>query len=59
MRFDGEQEAVGVIARTLDEGRSVMLTRSSHGRETERNSVVLNPADAGVEEGSAEAGQCL
>ena len=61
--FDGEQGALEVIARALDEQRSLVLTRARYDRETETNGVVINLANGVLvrvsQTDSAEAGQYL
>ncbi|GAA2396819.1 hypothetical protein GCM10010404_63210 [Nonomuraea africana] len=61
--FDGEQGALEVIARALDERRSLVLTRARYDRETEMNGVVINLANVVLvrvsKTDSAEAGQYL
>jgi hypothetical protein len=61
--FAGESEALEVIARALDERRSLVLTRMKYGGETEVNGMVVNLANVVSvrvsKPDSIEAGQYL
>lgn len=43
--FGGEEEALEVIARAVDERRSLVLTRARYDREAAENGVVVNLAN--------------
>jgi hypothetical protein len=43
--FGGEAEALQVIARALNERRSLVLTRARYDREAGENGVVINLAN--------------
>ncbi|GIE28507.1 hypothetical protein Ait01nite_015520 [Actinoplanes italicus] len=43
--FPGPDEAVEAIARALDEGRALILTRARYDRETGENAVLVNLAN--------------
>lgn len=43
--FAGEQEALETIARSMDERRSLLLTRAKYDREAGENGVVVNLAN--------------
>jgi hypothetical protein len=61
--FDGEPEALEAIARALDEGHCLVLTKARYGREGDVNGVVVNLANVVLvrvlKTASAEAGQYL
>ncbi|MGW5682783.1 hypothetical protein [Nonomuraea sp. NPDC003754] len=61
--FGEEAEAIGAIARAVDERRSLVLMRARYDRETDVNSVVINLANVVSvrvsKTASAEAGQYL
>ncbi|TDC41720.1 hypothetical protein [Micromonospora sp. KC213] len=43
--FTGPDEALGVIAKALDERRSLVLTRARYNREATENAVIVNLAN--------------
>ena len=43
--FAGEREALGAIARALDERRSLVLTHARYDREAGQNGVIINLAN--------------
>jgi hypothetical protein len=43
--FGGEAEALEVIARALDERRSLVLTHARYDREADQNGVIINLAN--------------
>jgi hypothetical protein len=43
--FGGEAEALEMIARALDERRSLVLTHARYNRETGENGIVINLAN--------------
>ncbi|MEV6864971.1 hypothetical protein AB0M44_28675 [Streptosporangium subroseum] len=61
--FAGEPEALEAIARALDERRSLVLTRTRYGSETDVNGMVVNLANVVSvrvsKPESVEAGQYL
>jgi len=43
--FDGEKEALELIAQSMDEGRSLVLRRARYDREKAENGMVINLAN--------------